>query len=277
MKKTILENLPDEVTPIIYTSDSSEYEKSRIKSHFSSVISPERIKIATLDRTDRGFWARDGIPVPTISKDVAQFNPQLSLVDARYYYPFEPDQVVAQLFQAPLISHEYYFEGGNFMANRVGDCLIVNKSATQDIPDSVFEIKYGCVTLLRLPHVKGIGHADESVKFVNDTTVFTDTEEYIPLLRERGFEVVRLPRAYGNYETYVNSLIINGVVFVPIFDQSTDEEAIEIYERFGFTVIPINTETLSNNGLGSIHCISMTYPPSSYQDILRAIGAKELN
>lgn len=162
------------------------------------------------------------------------------------------------------------------MANRLGDCLIVDKSATQKIPDLIFHEKYGCRTLLRLPHVKGIGHADESVKFVNDRTVLTDTASYIPLLEERGFEVVQLPRPKNRYETYVNSLIIENNVYVPIFDQATDQEAIDIYKSFGFNVIPLNTETLSNRGQGSIHCITMTYPPGPYEELLKALGARAL-
>jgi len=61
-------------------------------------------------------------------------------------------------------------------------------------------------------------------------------------------------------ETYANSLLINGTLFLPIFEQPNDKEAIRIYENLGLKVIPIETKKLSNQGSGSIHCITMTYP-----------------
>lgn len=272
VKTEVIRNLPETVTAVVFTGRDSPSEKSRLKERFKDVIPEERLKIIYLPLGGNGFWARDGIPVPTIKND----SQNLRVVDARYYHRFEADQMVADLFKSDLVKHDYYFEGGNFVANHLGDCLIVNKTATQKIPDSIFTEKYGCKTLLRLPHIKGIGHADESVKFINDRLVLTDAPEYVPLLEERGFQVMVLPRPRNHYETYVNSLTIGNTVFVPVFDQSTDQKAIEIYQSLGLRVVDLNTETLSNRGQGSIHCITMTYPPGPYAEFLKMIGGKEL-
>ena len=162
------------------------------------------------------------------------------------------------------------------MANGLGTCLVIDNDRVQDIPNSIFSEKYGCKKLVRLPHVKGIGHADESVKFVDDKTVLTDTESYVPVLEKEGFKVVMLPTPNGRYETYVNSLIIEKKVFLPVFDEEKDQDAIRVYEGLGFEVIPLNTESLSNDGLGSIHCITMTYPPGPFDELLKKIGAQDL-
>ena len=145
------------------------------------------------------------------------------------------------------------------------------------MPDGLFKDHYGCQELTRLPFLKGIGHADESVKFVSDFEVLTDEPRYVETLEAKGYKVTLLPRPNRKFETYVNSLIINGVVYVPIFDQSQDEEALEVYRQAGFEkVIGINSERLSNDGKGSIHCITMTYPPVEMKQLLDMVGGKIL-
>ena len=97
---------------------------------------------------------------------------------------------------------------------------------------------------------------------MDEDTILTDNKKYADLLKKKGFDIILLPKLKTLYETYVNSLFINGTVFVPIFDEESDKKAIEVYESLGWNVVPINTKTLSNNGKGSIHCITMTYPKS---------------
>jgi len=273
VKRGILKNLPENVTAIVFIGSRSDSIKERIKNSFVNEISPDRLKVVYLPKAPQGFWARDGIPVPTVS---ANGDGRLTLVDAKYYHGFEPDEEVAEIFQSQLIRHDYYFEGGNFMANGKGDCLIVNNSDAAEVPDRIFEVNYGCINLIRLPHVKGIGHADESVKFVSDDTVLTDTDSYIPVLKRAGFNVVTLPRPNKKYETYVNSLIVEDIVYLPIFGQNKDQLAQKVYEDLGFKVIPMNTSRLSNSGLGSIHCITMTYPPSPLTELLKSLGGELL-
>jgi agmatine/peptidylarginine deiminase len=86
-----------------------------------------------------------------------------------------------------------------------------------------------------------------------------------------------LPRAKRDYETYVNSLIINGTVWVPIYQQKTDAEALKVYKDLGFKVIAADSSLLSNEGAGSIHCITMTYPKTtSFNDVLAHFGAQNV-
>src|SRR5690606_15341718 len=105
----------------------------------------------------------------------------------------------------------------------------------------------------------------------------TDAPSYKPLLEEAGYKVVMLPRPKREYETYVNALIVNGVVYVPIFDQATDEEALQVYRDAGFDkVIGINSLVLSNDGAGSLHCITMTYPKVSFSELLDNVEGEAL-
>ena len=148
-------------------------------------------------------------------------------------------------------------------------------SDTGAIPDDLFKTTYGCKTLTRFKHLKGIGHADEVVKFMTDDIVLTDTEEYVDALKKAGFTVNLLPEPDQAYETYINSLIVNDTIYVPVFGENNDQKALDIYKslNLGLKIIPINSRELSTQGQGSIHCITMNYPPMPLYQVLSTLNA----
>lgn len=276
VKKTIAENLPPGVTLVVFTGNKSESHQKKIYESFaSSMNSSNPLKVVYLPRGDNGFWARDGVPVPVwSSSNLGQ--QKLAVVDAKYYHRFEADKEVSEMFGAQLVEHNYYHEGGNFLANTRGDCLIVDNERAVQIPDEVFLNKYGCRKTVRFPHTKGIGHIDETVKLINDDLAITDDKEYAEILQKNGFTVKMAPRPKNRYETYVNSLYVNGTLFLPTFKQSRDAEAVSLYESFGYKVVTVDSRTLSNDGLGSVHCITMAYPPVPFNELLAAVGGQEV-
>ncbi|OGS50552.1 MAG: hypothetical protein A3J79_06395 [Elusimicrobia bacterium RIFOXYB2_FULL_62_6] len=262
--------LPPEATLVIFTDTPTQQEKQAILGVYGAVLPAERIKVVTLPGADGGFWARDGIPVPMFGE-----GGRLTVIDAAYYHRFEADKEVSQLFNAALEKHKYYFEGGNFQASRNGDCVIVNNDRHAQIPDQVFSAYYGCKQLIRLPFVDGIGHVDERVRFINDTTLVTDTPAYKDILTGKGFTVHMLPRPKAAFGTYVNSLIMDGKVVIPVFGESTDAQALAVYEGLGLKAFGGDSSTLSPKGQGSVHCITMTYPKVPVAELLKSIKAKE--
>lgn len=268
-KKALAQNLPKDVTLIVFADAGSS--RNRIQSYFKGLIEPERLKIITLNGASDGFWARDGLPVPVWSQDQ-----KLGLVDARYYHGFEPDADLGKMFHADVLENSFYFEGGNFIVNDAGDCVTIDNDLSTDMPTDVFLTTYGCKRVIRLPFEKGIGHADESVRFVNSSTLITDSANYQKILKGHGFQVLRVPRPDQTYETYINSLLVNGTIYVPIFNEGNDAAALEVYRSLGFTVVPIETRQLANDGLGSIHCITMTYPKVPFSALLEKLDAVEI-
>ncbi len=277
IKETVARNLPGDTMLLIYTNSSSKAYHTQLFNKYSQFIAAERLKILQVPASgSNNFWTRDNLPLPVWS------NSQFSLVDARYYYNFEPDAFFKNLFSVNMTAHKYFYEGGNFMANSQGDCIVVNRkrsypggvSDTAAIPDDVFTSLYGCKRLMRLKHLKGIGHADEVVKFVSDNVVFTDTPEYVQQLKNAGYQVAMLPEPDLDYETYINSLQVNDTVFVPTFGESGDQTAINAYKQLGLKVVPIPTRELATGGQGGIHCITMNYPKAALQTVLSQMGAR---
>ncbi len=273
-KKAMAQRLPKDMTLVVYTGNKSlQYQKELFK-EYAQYIDADRLKVIYLSTGNRGFWARDGVPVPTWS--LVNGARKFGVVDAKYYHKFENDYEFSQYFNADLINiNPYMHEGGNFLANEDGECVVVNNERTVQIPDLSFKTKYGCHKLLRLPFIKGIGHVDESVKFIDKDTVISDDPTYQKMLKEAGYEVIKMPRPENEYETYINSLVVNGTVFLPVFGQAGDQEAIAIYESFGLKVVPVDSTQLSNDGLGSIHCITMVYPKVSFNELMDAITASD--
>lgn len=293
VKAKLIENLPAGVTAIIYTDLDDQSELEGLYKYYSELApSSNQVKIINIPNPiiddeeygqvhPNGFWARDAIPVPVIQmanvSPLRALSDKFTVVDAKYYHFYEPDQLIADYYSAALLSHNFYFEGGNFMANSKGDCLVINTDATDLVPNSIFKKTYGCSNLVRLPYLKGIGHADESVKFISDDHVLTDDRRYKDILEDKGFTVTMLPRAKRDYETYVNSLIINGTVWVPVYQQKTDDEALQVYRDLGYKVVAADSSILSNEGAGSIHCITMTYPKTvSFNDVLAHFDADNI-
>ena len=280
IKKELVENLPEDVDLVVYTQNQDPDYQEKLLSYYEYVLAPGRVNVLKLPTGGMtNLWTRDNTPIA-----VTDSNENAFFVDAKYYYNFEPDQSFGDVFDLELLENPYFFEGGNLVNNSVGDCIVVNRrrrypfgtSDTAAIPDSIFSDLYGCTNLIRLEHLKGIGHSDEVVKFLDDTNIITDTEEYVELLEAQGFTVTLLPEPETNFGTYINSLIVNDVVYVPSFSEAFfDSKALEIYKKLmpDYRFIQVESSELSSRGQGGLHCITMTYPPFDIKDLTQILNA----
>lgn len=255
---TLVNELPRDVD-LVVLGHHVDAEAS-LREKYQKLVDEDRFHFVNVNGAS-SFWTRDAVPIP-VFRWLENAANNLMLVDSKYYHGFDSDDAIADKFMTGLLKNLYYFEGGNFIADTKGRCLIVNNSRHAEIPNENFKKLFGCESLTRLPFVAGIGHIDERVKLISDEDALTDLKEYREPLEKLGFRVTLLPRADNAFETYVNSLLINGTLFLPIFDEKEDDEAIRVYEGFGLRVVPIKVKTLPNSGAGSIHCITMTYPPA---------------
>lgn len=263
IKDGIAENLPDDTILVVL----SHSKFTHTTYDYYSKLVPDVSRLRVVYVPNHGFWARDALPIPVFKGSGS--SKRVGLVDARYYHNKEPDEDIAELFQFPLQSHGYYFEGGNFISDTKGQCFMIRNT---NLPsDAVFKDYYGCTKIVKLTKRAGIGHIDERIKFLSDKEAITDTKEYVEVLEDHGFNVRLVPRPRGVYATYVNSLLVNGTVFLPVFGQTTDDEVQEIYESYGFKVVPVPSSYLSENGLGSVHCITMSYPLIDEDKLLEEI------
>jgi hypothetical protein len=255
LKRSIARHLPPGVILVLYGDPSKTKDRHAIVADYVEAAGSDRVYYVTLPKAGQGFWSRDALPIPTVDRDG-----HLVLADAKYGYGFEPDANLAALFEVRLAAHRHRFEGGNFLANHLGTCFIVDAGTARKVPDDVFRSHYGCRTLTRLRKHGGIGHVDERARFVDARTVLSETPAYDDAFAAHGLRVHHLPRPKDGRLSYVNALVVNGVAFVPQFGDANDGAAADVYRRVGYTVVPLDSATLARKWRGSIHCLSMNYP-----------------
>ena len=191
--------------------------------------------------------------------------------------------------------------GGNMLLDGQGAVIVSNvifdgsqgfdPNLSLDQLEQYFLDYFGVHKVIVTPHLinDGTGHIDMFVKLINDTTIIVGEYENQSagfsgnydicnqvanqLANEtngagRPFNIVRMPMPpYNNgiTYTYINSLIVNNKVLVPIYGFSTefanDDSVLVLYETImpgveaiGFDcnqIIPAN---------GAIHCIAMKVP-----------------
>lgn len=229
----------------------------------------ERLQFLTADNDfELSLWARDWSPI-AFRKDS-----KLELADFQYFNTADigalDDDVPALLgkaFGIPNATSGLKFEGGNFMANSRGDCLLSDSivernKENMDAEGIVSELKtvLGCKKVMLLPGIphEGTGHIDIFAKFLNDDTIVVNEIQAKTLatisdaddrkkadevrlsldkvaeeLSKASYKVVRIPMpaplaSKEHFPSYTNSLIVKGTIFVPKFQKRWADEKGEV-------------------------------------------------
>ena len=256
IQEVLARELPLDAQLIVYSNANST---SHIEDKFEPLVGKDRLHVIKVNPAENKFWSRDGVPVPVL--DTAE-KAGFRLVDSPYRW-FQQDTFFSDAVNVTLSQNGgLTFMGGNLLADKNGNCLMIRNGAAGGlVGDKFFQYGYCCQKTVRLKHLVGIGHVDEVVKIIDSTHVLTDQPSYVQQLQDAGYKVTLLPKPKGDYATYLNSLIMNGKVFVPVYGQETDQQVIDIYKSFGLEVYPLPSTYLSKNVHGSIHCMTMTFPP----------------
>lgn len=193
-----------------------------------------------------------------------------------------------------------YTEGGNLNHDGLG-CVVYsertysrNPGVETEIIDqrilSAFQSHLSIVP--KDPSLDSTGHVDMFLKIVGENTVLV--AKYLPdqvdyqVLEDcaelfgsstngegQPWNVVRIPQPdvyYTNFvlpvvRTYTNSLIVNNIVLLPVYNIPIDDDAVAVYQQVlpGKTIYPINANVIIESG-GAWHCVTMEYPSPSNPD-----------
>ena len=146
---------------------------------------------------------------------------------------------------------------------------------------------FGVHKVIVVPHMEydGTGHVDMFVKILNDTTIIVG--EYASASTAAGnnyaitngvasqlaaetngagrpYTIERMlmpPYSGGVTYTYINSLIVNKKIFVPVYGFSTDQQVLDQYETIvpGYEAIGFDCNDIITSN-GAIHCIAIKVP-----------------
>lgn len=261
LREAIAKNLPPNVTMIIYIENARE--AAALKSQYGKYLNDDQLKflVVPMSYWSNPIWGRDSLPFPVYLQNKA-----VGLVDSGYPQNFEPDPAFEQALGLPMTDSGYVFRGGNLLFDLEANCWAENANEILgvDDPDSFFKENFGCKTVNMLPQDSGIGDIDERIKFLTGKEALTDSNSYAQKLRAKGYNVRMIPRINAEFETYMNTLVVNGTIFVPQMGISSDQAALDAYRAIGFTPVGVFTKNLADDGHGNIHCTTMNYPPGAF-------------
>ena len=298
---TLLTNLIKEVaeddTAWVVVDNTSE-QNSVSNTLSNANVNMDRVVFQVIETNS--VWVRDYGPWWIIEPENS-----LAIIDLVYNRPRPLDDTypesAAGYFGINYYGLGLIEAGGNMLLDGQGSVIVSNvifdgsqgfdPTLTQDQLEQYFLDYFGVHKVIVTPHLinDGTGHIDMFVKLINDSTVIVGEYENqsagypgnydicnqvaSQLANEtngagRPFNIVRMPMpSYNNgiTYTYINSLIVNNKVLVPIYGLSTefanDDSVLALYETImpgveavGFDcnqIIPAN---------GAIHCIAMKVP-----------------
>ena len=298
---TLLTNLIKEVaeddTAWVVVDNTSE-QNSVSNTLSNANVNMDRVVFQVIETNS--VWVRDYGPWWIIEPENS-----LAIIDLVYNRPRPLDDTypesAAGYFGINYYGLGLIEAGGNMLLDGQGSVIVSNvifdgsqgfdPTLTQDQLEQYYLDYFGVHKVIVTPHLinDGTGHIDMFVKLINDSTIIVGEYENqsagypgnydicnqvaSQLANEtngagRPFNIVRMPMPQYNNGityTYINSLIVNNKVLVPIYGLSTefanDDSVLALYETImpgveavGFDcnqIIPAN---------GAIHCIAMKVP-----------------
>jgi len=227
------------------------------------------------------YWTRDYGPWFVYDTEGNQ-----AVVDFEYNRPRPNDNAIPAAFAAayglPLIDLNLIHTGGNYMTDGQGIAVSTDLVYTENpgVPQDELHNRMADILGIRTYHVvpdvlgEYIEHIDCWAKYLDPDTIMiievppghsqyneieaaVDYFESQPSCYGTPYEVVRVFTNYG--EPYINSLILNSKVLVPVTGSGWDDEAIASYEAAmpGYEVLGFSGSWASTDAL---HCRTKGIP-----------------
>lgn len=183
------------------------------------------------------------------------------------------------------------FEGGNYVTDGKGTAFMCDSVYQKNL--LLLGLRPGVVkkriidafslrNLIILPSIlrEHNKHIDVMAKVISNRTVLVGKytngdpnglilDQWVKIFRKYFKKVVRVEQpptyVYGDIEifpTYLNCVIVNKTVLVPIYGVETDARALEIYQQEmpNHTIVGIYCKSLLESAGGGFHCITTTVP-----------------
>ena len=225
----------------------------------------------------RDIWARDYMPIKTKSGKYISFRYEPSYLanNPQLRTNFKTD--IAPSFKVDnLVYTDINLDGGNVVFSPSKEKVIISDRVYSENPSwHKAELTAKLAKLLEanviiIPSLKSdmTGHADGTVRFVNENTVVANAPlspfgfetKVKKALQNHGIEVLDFPYFDSNGDSavgcYLNYLATEKSIFLPVFGVDTDNEAIKLAKSiFDKTIIPVNINEIAKYG-GLLNCIS---------------------
>lgn len=240
-------------------------------------------RISYVGLPHESIWVRDFGPL------VTRYGHTHRIIDLEYR-DRELDNAVApslgESWQLPTTWVPIELEGGNLLSNGLGTCVVSELTLedngfgyTEKRVRSMLQRYFGCDATVFVPYLEGegTGHVDMYVSITSSHEAivgsYRDDEDpanahrtnvAAKRLEKAGFTVRRMPMPTnydGQFRTHVNALVVNDIVFMPVYEADTTKQAEALatfHEAYpNRDIIPIDASALIRLG-GAIHCAALT-------------------
>ena len=278
MSRAFVGTLDRSVDFVVLVRDS--YEAQALSSEFAS-IGGSNARLHPVVIAHNSIWYQDYGPIYSFDTDGALISNDFVYSRYNRYADDAVPQSLANLqgIQNRKVSMDY--EGGNFISDGRGTCFASsriyqqNPHLTQERVNALMLANLGCQRMVILaPLVDDTTfHIDLFAKLVADNTFFVGDfvdhprnkqimDQNAQILKNLGYTVFRLPVRNpwsANYQSHINSFLINGHAIIPAYGIPEDALAKQAYERLGYRALMVNAADLSGSG-GAVHCILRSKP-----------------
>ena len=289
---SIIKEMAEDV--IVYCLVSSGSQNSAYNSMNNAGVDMSNVEFV-LGSTD-SYWTRDYGPWWVVDG-----NRDISVVDFTYNRPRPNDNAapdkMANYLNTPYFASDIITAGGNYMTDSYGisassDLIFLENSMSDAQVLATFEEYYGVHTYHAIddPNNTYIDHIDCWGKYLSPHKVlirevptwhaqYDQIEEVVNYFANTLTiygELWEVYRVYtGSNQPYTNSLILNNKVFVPIENNSYDDDALAVYaealpgyEVLGFTGSWQSTDALHcrAKGIPDLEMLQIFHNPINDQD-----------
>ena len=239
------------------------------------------------------IWIRDYGPFFVLDEDGAT-----GVVDAHYVrYNRDDDDAqpghFAAWFGAPRHEWDFATEGGNFLPNGHGLCIVsetildLNPQYSLGEIEGLYDDYLGCQELVIVPALDPVtGHADMWITWLDHRTLVVGQydpaddpighqliegavdqllSDLVDPLTGEDIGILRIPQPDNDNRTvwrnYTNGIWIDDSFLLPSYGgfEALEAEATAVLEAEGVTVVPVDADVIIPSA-GAFHCISKTLP-----------------
>ena len=272
--------ITDNETKKLFLADCLPAKQPKFFPRLEKVLKDCKVDFEFLPGT-KDIWARDYMPVQVSKDKFIQFRYNPDYLQSPYWRKTISDvDAICKAINLKPIKSELVVDGGNII--RSEDKVIVcdkvfteNKNIPKNTLISQLEELLKVDKIVFVPWDKNdfTGHADGMVRFIDNNTVLVNDyskedagfqKRFRASIHEAGLDCVELPYNLDCNKSddeangiYMNYLQMKGVIIVPVFGISEDEETVKILEQVfkGQAIATVDSTELAFEG-GILNCIS---------------------
>lgn len=267
---------------VVYISDLLPHRFASFYEDLSKALRTAGIGCRFLPGT-KDVWVRDFMPLQTAPDRFVRFtyNPDYLRKYAKWRRTISETSSICEAIGIKTQETNLLLDGGNLerferKAILTDKVLAENPGYSEDLVRKELLRILGLEQLIFVPQEPGdiLGHVDATARFLDADTVLVNDflsqsqqrfcDGLQNLLHRAGLRTIPIPCAARDdqaplnaYGLYMNFLRVGDCIFLPVFDDKTDQLALEAFGQLfhGYRIFPVRSNVIAAEG-GALNCVT---------------------